>query len=383
MGYHLIKVFINPISTVTCVRMEIEDLETVEGLFLRDETLVGLPPGYLHFLFPDGERVRVGQEIALSFQNQRDMETMAEYEDLNAQMQLLLEIEGKTVSAQDSRQINALVRQSLLSLMDELDTQSLDQVNVYTQALKNSMYTREYTLLRRDEVSSKIDALDSRMSQLSASLSEKGTMIKAPQGGLFSSNPDGLEPLDSLVDSPPTPSQLKEWMNRVPMNNVDMGKMTYSDVYQYVFSISAAQAKKINSTASLRFRMNGRIIAQEIQVVGVSPEQDGQVAVLCQSNRYISRYIQSRFVTADCVFKSYEGLRVPREGLRIDDEGNTYVFCMIFNQVTKKPVKIITQVERENFYLVEYTPTSVKQLLPGDEIITSGTGLYDGKVIEE
>jgi hypothetical protein len=150
-----------------------------------------------------------------------------------------------------------------------------------------------------------------------------------------------------------------------------------------VFSLPAQQSKKLNRNASLRFRISGRTIAQEIQIIGISPEENGRVSVLCQSNRYISRYIQIRQATADCVFQSYEGLRVPREGLRIDDEGNPYVFCMIFNQVTKKPVKIITQVERENFYLVEYAPTSVKQLLPGDEIIISGTGLYDGKVVEE
>ena len=83
--------------------------------------------------------------------------------------------------------------------------------------------------------------------------------------------------------------------------------------------------------------------------------------------------------SADIVFTSYAGLRVPKEAIRVDEDGQVGVYILEGSNASWKSVNILH--DNGETYVVELDQSSVNNLWPGDEIIVTGRDLYDGKVV--
>ena len=91
---------------------------------------------------------------------------------------------------------------------------------------------------------------------------------------------------------------------------------------------------------------------------------------------------------AELVLARYEGLRIPKNALRVDEEGGSGVYCRVGLSAYRKPVEVVWQ--GEDYCLVKpvevETTIESQRLLytlrAGDEVIVSANDLYDGKVIE-
>ena len=94
------------------------------------------------------------------------------------------------------------------------------------------------------------------------------------------------------------------------------------------------------------------------------------------------------------IWDSAEGIRVPKEALRIDtrttenEDGTTTesrvtgVYCVVGMEARFKPVEVV--YNGSNFLLVRADAPEDRETLrlrPGDEIIITANNLYDGKVI--
>ena len=83
--------------------------------------------------------------------------------------------------------------------------------------------------------------------------------------------------------------------------------------------------------------------------------------------------------SADVVFNSYQGLRVPKDAVRVEDGGQTGVYVLEGATARWKPITILH--DNGESYVVELDKTSTANLWPGDEIIIHAKNLYDGKVV--
>ena len=109
---------------------------------------------------------------------------------------------------------------------------------------------------------------------------------------------------------------------------------------------------------------------------------------MLSSDQYLSFVSMLRDQKAELILESYTGLRVPKNALRIDAEGQTGVYCLIGRNSYFKPVEVVYQ--GEDYCLVR--PGEIQAvrdsdlifftLRAGDEAIITASELYNGKVIE-
>ena len=82
--------------------------------------------------------------------------------------------------------------------------------------------------------------------------------------------------------------------------------------------------------------------------------------------------------SAEIVFASYSGLRVPKSAVRVEN-GQTGVYILEGTLAKWKPITILHDTGES--YVVTLDTSSTNNLWPGDELIINAKNLYDGKVV--
>lgn len=383
MGYHVFDALYDPLRTVTCVLVRTEDARPVTGLFVRDELLVDLPEGTLRYAVSDGERVAGGQAVALRYDDSQVLATAAELRRLQNHLDQLMYIDNRTVTAADSAQATAEVRSAIGAIRSTVGSRRWLMLPQNGKALRDALFRQEYMLGDRGDLSARIDETRMRIDALSEEIKVSSTTITAPQGGFFVSAADGYENrIHPGVVAALTPPELDELLKAKSERFApNTGKLITDSAYRFVFSIPETEVRNLDKSVLLRFHDDMASFTQSMDLERVSEPIDGRCVVTLTSRRYLSRFYNRRRMDADIVYQEHEGLRVPREAVHVDEDGSQYVYCRVLSQAVKKPVEVILDVERENFYLCRYEPGNSNNLLPGDEIIALGKDLYDGKVI--
>ena len=231
------------------------------------------------------------------------------------------------------------------------------------------------------------------------------TQITAPQAGTFSALVDGYETLVSPETALQlTPSGLRELMDMSPSGEDSAaGKLILSKDWYFAAVVTQEEGERLDALpvpdgqdyaeVTLRFASD---FTQDIpaKVVQVSEAEDGQAVVVLSANRYLEQTTLLRRQTAEIIFDSQSGLRVPKAAVRIqtstqtDEEtgetteiNTTGVYAVVAGQMEFKPVNILA--EGSDFYVVQPAQESSRALRSGDEIVVQGTELYDGKLVEQ
>ena len=110
------------------------------------------------------------------------------------------------------------------------------------------------------------------------------------------------------------------------------------------------------------------------------------------SDRYLSRTPLLRRQTAQLIFESWSGLRIPKTALRLVEatvtdeetgqesvETRLGVYALVNKRTEFKEVEVLT--EGSDYYVVTPADTGRRALRAGDEVITQATGLEDGQLL--
>ena len=129
-------------------------------------------------------------------------------------------------------------------------------------------------------------------------------------------------------------------------------------------------------------------------VVQVGEPEGDQCTVVFSSDRYLSRTTLLRRQTAQLIFDSWSGLRIPKTALRLVEETVTDeetgqettetrlgVYALVNKRTEFKEVEVLT--EGSDYYVVSPVGTGRRILRAGDEVITQATGLEDGQLLIE
>ena len=130
----------------------------------------------------------------------------------------------------------------------------------------------------------------------------------------------------------------------------------------------------------------------DMSVVYVSPPENDQCVVVFSTDRYLSRTTLLRRQTAELIFESWSGLRIPKSALRLveeqteDDQTGEMiqttrigVYAVVNGRTEFKEVDVM--IEGSDYYVVSPVGTGRKILRAGDEIITQALGLQDGQLL--
>ena len=97
--------------------------------------------------------------------------------------------------------------------------------------------------------------------------------------------------------------------------------------------------------------------------------------------KYLAQTTLLRHQAADIILRTYTGLRVPSNALRVSSDGVTGVYCVDGVTAAFRPVTVLYQ--GQGYALVQPADgvDDTQTLRAGDEVIATAGKLHEGKVI--
>ncbi len=376
LGIYIIRSISSDLRTAPAVYISLTESGSANGIFLRDEKLITSDEPYLSISATHGSLLAAGETIAVVYASQEALERAGRIKELEIQQKYISDVlNGKNSSStlpEHERAVRnavtalcaASARRDTAEIADaSLDLSSLvmDSGKLHTTAADLELVTNELYTLR-----------------LSAANDTASISAQAP--GLYSAGVDGYEQLSPDILDIVTPESLRELFDaRTETANDVIGKLCAP--YEWYFAAILAQedAKKLDvgDWAKLDF---GRYCSQPLSamVTVKSAVTGGECAVVFRCTEASSELLPVRLASADVIFGSREGIRVPKEAVATDDKG-AYVYTLTAMQAEKKYIEI--QWEEEDYYLVAVS-SDAASLRVGNEIILSSKELYDGKLMK-
>ena len=399
LGVSAWRSFRDPYTLVLSYAYTVDDSLEATGFLVREESVLASPGGIVDLLPEEGEKVSRGETVALLYQNDSGLARKEELQSLTMEKEQLQYALERTQSGGDSSQLSQQVIDAIVALRSSVSTGDLTRLEDETLLLKSLVYKRDFTFNGGEEdgdaaaaIQSSIDAVDAQIAALSAQAAQDTSRLTASQAGVFSGQTDGYESLltPALLETI-TPGQLSQLDRQRPQPVTDA-------TWYFVCAMGEEEAGRLieGRTVTVRFSRDwSGEVDMKVERVGETPE-NGRVAVVLSSDRYLSETTLLRKQTVELVFDSQTGIRVPTQSVRVEErtvtdpeteeekqELVTGVYVLVGQQAEFKPVTILAQLE--DFALVKSADGSdgKKALRAGDEVILSSVELFDGKVITQ
>ena len=395
--------FSDPLTTTLAYTYQVEESVSLSGYVVRQEqVLEDDGGGLLRLRREEGERVSRGGAVASVYADQSSLDRQAEISTLESRVEQLQYAQDAAGSSEVSMKLDAQILQNILEYRQCLTADRMAKAETYGSQLRALVLKRDYTYSENEDLSGQIEALQAQIKELKTQAAGSVRTVTAPVSGLYSAVVDGYETVltpESLSDM--TPSQLSAVRADSTVSS-GVGKLILGDSWYYAASMSAADAeelqeasdalKKAGKSLTLRF---AKSVERDLPVTvsRIGPEENGRCVVVFEGKTYLSRLTLLRQQSAQVVWDSTEGIRVPKEALRMekvtvnsegqrDTEEATGVYCVVGMEARFKPVEVV--YNGSSFLLVRSAAPEDREnlrLRPGDEVIITANGLYDGKVV--
>lgn len=408
LTYYVWRTFQDPFTTTYAYEYELNDSVDTEGLIVRSERVLSGGTGIVDVIRGEGEQVGVGQTVAMVYRDDQAQQAQEQQEALALEITQLRYAIGQSGDVNSVAEIDQGIFQNLIALRGASAQNDYSTLEERVLEIKGGVLRREYSYganLTAEDLASRLSELTAQYSALQSQTYNAVTQITAPQAGTFSVLVDGYESLvnpDTVLQL--TPSGLRELMNLSPSGEASAaGKLILSKDWYFAALVTQEEGERLDelpvpdgqdyAEVTLRFASD---FTQDIpaKVVQVSGTEDGQAVVVLSANRYLEQTTLLRRQTAEIIFGSQSGLRVPKGAVRIqtstrtDEEtgetteiNTTGVYTVVAGQMEFKPVNILA--EGSDFYVVKPAQEGSRALRSGDEVVVQGTDLYDGKLVQQ
>ena len=369
----------DPVNTTLVVAGQAEDTIALNGWLLRDEEVLPAQSGTLSRARREGERVGVGQVLARVYANDGALQTVSQIETLELQLQQLQFALTSYLNPDAALKLDTSITGDILTLRQSLTGGDYTAAEGDIAPLKAAVLKRDHSYASQEEIQTEIKSVEGQIKSLEASLS--GTTVTARASGTYSAVCDGYETvLTKAFLEDVTPGKLARLQPVDEQSN--MGKLIYGDTWYYVVTLPEEQASYLKSQGAVTLRFaKGFDQNIRMQVVSVSAPEDGQAAVTLSCRKYLAQTTLLRHQAADVILRTYEGLRVPSNALRVSEEGVTGVYCVDGSTAAFRPVTVLYQGQGYALVRAADGASDTQTLRVGDEVIATAGALSDGKVI--
>ena len=379
IGLYVYNTAANPFQTTLAASITVEESSRITGFVVRDETVLSGGGDAVSITAQEGAKISVGEEIAIAYASESALQRASEIYSLRIQIDQLqnyLESDD-TVSGSSDAFKNVL---ALSQAVQHKDFSGLDKLllNIRTDIFSDS------DPLTAEEAESQLAELESQLSSLLSSGNSDITSITAGHSGIFSSVVDGYESIgpDTLEHlTPETFAQLFKESGFIP-DDV-LGKLITGITWYFAAVMDECDAENLNglNTVRLVFSKNfGADLPMRVERVG-SATEDGKCVVVFSCSSALSDIAAFRELTADVIYKTYTGIRVPKEAVRLDEDGAACIYLL--SGLRAELVHIEILYEGDDYYIVQSGTESMTSLRVGSEIIVKANDLYDRKVVRE
>ena len=372
------RYFSDPINTTYVYASHEWDAIETEGWLVREEESFHSGLTTLHHTLTEGQKVGKNQTLAIAFADSGALTRVEQLESLELQAQQLSFALESFLDGDAALKLDDNIREDLTSLHQAISTGDYSQGEDSRAALKAAVLKRDYTYTSQEQIEQDLDTVEEQIAEKEASLN--GTDITAPRSGVYSAVCDGYESVltPEMIETA-TASTFRSL--RSDSSEANVGKLIYGNTWYYAAVITEEQALLLEDRNSITVQFaKGFTEPFTMTIHHISEAENGQCVLWLSAEEYLSQTTLLRQQTASLLLREYEGLRLPDKALRVNQDGETGVYCLIGARAHYKGVAVI--YHGDGYVLVTPTGTGDTDLLrQGDQVIVTTAELYDGKVI--
>ena len=152
-------------------------------------------------------------------------------------------------------------------------------------------------------------------------------------------------------------------------------------VWYYAITVPSDYESRLTVGKKVEIYFTSLSQTLEMELYNVSESQEGQNVVILRSSQDEQAAGELRQESGRLIFRSDEGILIPKEALRVY-EGENGVFVASGYNAWFRPVKILA--ENETSYLVAANPKNEvdeRILRSGAELVHASTEVHGGKVV--
>lgn len=368
-------------KTETAVYYEVGDGISTSGFVVRSEQLVSSPSSLFVLSRNEGEWVGTGQALATTYRDTASQARQAEIDSLSRELDRLQYAYDYCNTNSDGATLDKGIQSQITALSVSLAKHDVPSFGTNADNLKTYILRRYTGADDSAALWDKITALKQRLDSLTVSSGHSASELGAPTGGYFSSSMDGYE--EQLTPEMLDGCTLRDFERISELTpSVPSGalcRLITSNTWYYltVAETSAMEGYTVGRHLNVRFSYDiDEALSMEISYLG--PDEGGKCILVLKCNIYVSSTTTQRQQSAQIIFKSYAGLRVPKDALYFND-GKPGVYVLEGARAEWKSVELIR--DNGDTYLVKLDKSDTDNLWPGDEIIITDDEIKQGKVV--
>ena len=372
LAIYALRMLENPYRTVQALNTTLRDSAHIRGMVVRQEEVITSVYNTVYITAEEGRRVSGGDALAEAFDTEEGLQRAVRIGEL-AQRISSLETQQNRFASENLQQMEQEIEDACALLRSAAVRRSLDTLEEASLSLQSLTFT---AFGDTAEVAARLREYRQELSELQQRASSRSAIITSPRSGLFSSQVDGWEDLNAdALDSIGAEALAELMKDERKADDTALCKLVYGNSWYYAALVEDREAQRLRpgSTAEVRF---GRYYGQELKmtVEWISTEENGYRAVLFSCSTNMADVLSMRLQEAELVFSQESGLRIPRQALRVSEDGTAFVYVQTGLRAEAKTVELVRDFG--DYYVVRG-----ENLRAGDEVIVSGKGLYDGKVV--
>lgn len=378
-GYNVVSSLYAPLMTATVTPYEAGAGYYASGFVVREEELLYSQYGTTVLNCAEGAHVAANDTVATGYRSEDAKTRQTRIDELSGQIEQLQYAWSAVSSVYDQAALDADIAGDLAQLSRYLALRDMNSVSDLSPELKGLILRRTGSDSDSGSLQARISTLQAELETLEAQSAGDTSAILAGKAGTFSAAVDGYE---SVL----TPERLMEMtvaeFESVQPDETDanaIGRLVTSATWYYACVVPASELSGVEegNRATLTF---ARDYYQPVtmRVARLGGNEAGSRLLVLSSDRALQNVTLLRQQSAEIVFTSYSGLRVPKSAVRVEN-GQTGVYILEGTLAKWKPITILHDTGES--YVVTLDTSSTNNLWPGDELIINAKNLYDGKVV--
>ena len=378
-GYNVVSSLYAPLMTATVTPYEAGAGYYASGFVVREEELLYSQYGTTVLNCAEGAHVAANDTVATGYRSEDAKTRQTRIDELSGQIEQLQYAWSAVSSVYDQAALDADIAGDLAQLSRYLALRDMNSVSDLSPELKGLILRRTGSDSDSGSLQARISTLQAELETLEAQSAGDTSAILAGKAGTFSAAVDGYE---SVL----TPERLMEMtvaeFESFQPDETDanaIGRLVTSATWYYACVVPASELSGVEEgdRATLTF---ARDYYQPVtmRVARLGGNEAGSRLLVLSSDRALQNVTLLRQQSAEIVFTSYSGLRVPKSAVRVEN-GQTGVYILEGTLAKWKPITILHDTGES--YVVTLDTSSTNNLWPGDELIINAKNLYDGKVV--
>ena len=370
-GYNVVSSLYAPLMTATVTPYEAGAGYYASGFVVREEELLYSQYGTTVLNCAEGAHVAANDAVATGYRSEDAKTRQTRIDELSGQIEQLQYAWSAVSSVYDQAALDADIAGDLAQLSRYLALRDMNSVSDLSPELKGLILRRTGSDSDSGSLQARISTLQAELETLEAQSAGDTSAILAGKAGTFSAAVDGYE---SVL----TPERLMEMtvaeFESVQPDETDanaIGRLVTSATWYYACVVPASELSGVEEgdRATLTF---ARDYYQPVtmRVARLGGNEAGSRLLVLSSDRALQNVTLLRQQSAEIVFTSYSGLRVPKSAVRVEN-GQTGVYILEGTLAKWKPITILHDTGES--YVVTLDTSSTNNLWPGDDPKTQRT----------